>query len=60
MVDISSEYYKKAIELNLSNDLIIEFNNDFHDFKPIYREKYVSIKNLINLKNGFLYKKTMQ
>ena len=38
--------YKRAIDLNLSNDLITKFKKDLHNFKKIYREKYLSIKNL--------------
>lgn len=60
ITDTSFEYYKRAIELSLSNDLMTEFNDNFHDFKSIYREKYMPIKNLIGLRDRFLYEKTMQ
>ena len=42
--------YKRIIDLNFLNDLITKFKKDLHNFKKMYREKYLSIKNLIDLK----------
>ena len=39
--DTSFIFYKKIINLNLSNDLIREFKKDFYKFKKMYYEKYL-------------------
>ena len=48
--DIFFIFYKKIINLNLLNDFIKEFKKDFREFKKVYREKYLLIKQLIDLK----------
>ena len=49
MNDISFIIYRLIIKKEISNNLIIRFKEDFYTFKKIYREKYLSIKYLIDL-----------
>ena len=43
-------FYKRVINLDFLNDLIIRFKKNLYNFKKMYCEKYLLIKNLINLK----------
>ena len=43
-------FYKRVIDFDFLNDLITKFKENLYDFKKMYREKYLSIKNLTGLK----------
>ena len=47
--DTFCSLYYRAIALDISDDLIKDFKDNFSTFKRVYRKKYISARDLADL-----------